>query len=558
MKLWVCSDALVMPCSTEMQEAGLRLSLLDRLVVHRVELDAVDLLAGEERSLARIRDLDLLQHLANDHLDVLVVDLHALQTVDLLDFIHQELEALREERFSDHETRAVAIRSAMTGLKCDAVASALPGQRTFLRMLSMPATAAKQLSSVLSFEVESTLPFELDDAVMDHRLLRRIEGVDAADQLPIMAGVAYTEEVRDHIGLVLRGTGHEPQRVGIGPLPITNLGQVIPELQRDMVAVLDLDDHHADLVILRQGEPRFSRCLSRGVSGLPADAAVIARELRQSIGAWRMQGGPKVEALYVIGAGRETPGLQGFVDAQLNVPIVDLPRPSLEGMTPDMLDRMPRFAKAISLALSLSRRATDLNLRQGPLEAQQSFQFVRDKTPLLAGLAAAIFVSFGFSVFAEMQALDSERESLQRQLEVATQAHFGEKTTDPKVANELLEAAITGKTADPLPKIDAFDVMVVVSEKIPKEIVHDISLYEYNRGDVTIEGVVPDIKDADVIKDNLAEHECFKELKKGKTRQLKGQDKYKYTLEFKANCKAESSDKKKKKKKDDKKEEDKK
>ncbi len=34
-------------------------------------------------------DLDLLQHLANDHLDVLVVDAHALEAIDLLDLVDE-------------------------------------------------------------------------------------------------------------------------------------------------------------------------------------------------------------------------------------------------------------------------------------------------------------------------------------------------------------------------------------------------------------------------------------------------------------------------------------
>src|SRR3712207_7921804 len=36
----------------------------------------------QQRGIAAVGDLDLLQHLANDHLDVLVVDLHALQSID--------------------------------------------------------------------------------------------------------------------------------------------------------------------------------------------------------------------------------------------------------------------------------------------------------------------------------------------------------------------------------------------------------------------------------------------------------------------------------------------
>ena len=44
--------------------------------------------AADEKA-AAIFDLELLQHLADDHLDMLVVYLHALETIDLLDFIDQ-------------------------------------------------------------------------------------------------------------------------------------------------------------------------------------------------------------------------------------------------------------------------------------------------------------------------------------------------------------------------------------------------------------------------------------------------------------------------------------
>ena len=37
--------------------------------------------------IARIGDLDTAQHLTNNHFNVLVVDLHTLQTVNVLDFV---------------------------------------------------------------------------------------------------------------------------------------------------------------------------------------------------------------------------------------------------------------------------------------------------------------------------------------------------------------------------------------------------------------------------------------------------------------------------------------
>ncbi len=52
-------------------------------------LFTVDLFAGQQRGVAAIGDFNLLQHLTNDRLDVLVVDLHALKTVDFLDFVDE-------------------------------------------------------------------------------------------------------------------------------------------------------------------------------------------------------------------------------------------------------------------------------------------------------------------------------------------------------------------------------------------------------------------------------------------------------------------------------------
>src|SRR5690606_79439 len=49
----------------------------------------VYILARQEVRISRIDDLNLLHHLTNDSLDVLVVDLHTLQAVYFLDFVHQ-------------------------------------------------------------------------------------------------------------------------------------------------------------------------------------------------------------------------------------------------------------------------------------------------------------------------------------------------------------------------------------------------------------------------------------------------------------------------------------
>ena len=44
---------------------------------------------GEIFRLARIRDLDLLQHLPDDDLNVLVIDIHALKSINFLNLVHE-------------------------------------------------------------------------------------------------------------------------------------------------------------------------------------------------------------------------------------------------------------------------------------------------------------------------------------------------------------------------------------------------------------------------------------------------------------------------------------
>src|ERR1700754_1113530 len=52
------------------------------------EFELIDRIFFEESCITRIDDRQLTHHLANDHLDMLVIDLHTLKTINFLDLIH--------------------------------------------------------------------------------------------------------------------------------------------------------------------------------------------------------------------------------------------------------------------------------------------------------------------------------------------------------------------------------------------------------------------------------------------------------------------------------------
>ncbi|MEJ7733604.1 MAG: pilus assembly protein PilM [Polyangiaceae bacterium] len=456
------------------------------------------------------------------------------------------LEALGEADVASAGSEVEAVRQAVAALKPDGAAIALSGERSYYRRLDLPAAAQKEIDSVLAFELEATVPFEMDDAVFDYRVLKRRPGETT---IPIFAALAQADDVRARIALVREALGIEPERVGTGALPLTNLAAVIPELERPFkaetggakpgpVAILDLGDQSSDIAILLDGEPVFARTLSRGTAGLPESAAALARELRQTLAAWRAVGGDPLAGMYLVGGGASAHGAEPYLSTELGVTILPLLPPKLEGMTPEQAAMLPRFAKALGLALGLAGRARGLNLRRGALEAERSYPFLREKVPLLAGLGAVLAVSFGFSLIAELRALDAERAGLEAELAAATREVMGEETTDKDRARELLDSGPGAADEDPMPRVDGFDVMVQLSRAVPRDVVHDVLDFDLARGHVNIQGVVPTKRDADDIAEKMKEHRCFKDVKVPNTTPYGSAEsgKQKYTLSFDIKC----------------------
>lgn len=445
-----------------------------------------------------------------------------------------------------------AIRAAVGTHKADGIAIAISGERTYYRTVDLPASALKEIDNVLPFELEAQLPFEMTEAVFDYRIDKRPIG---AETIPIFAAIARTGDVRERIHVVKEALGHEPERVGTGALPLSNLVSLMPDIERPFgkdappgeaippVAILDLGETSSDVVILRDGEPVFARTLSRGTNGLPGSAPAISRELRQTFAAWRAGGGSALAGMYLVGGGSVAQGAEAYLSTELGISILPLPRPNLDGVTAEQETMLPRFAKAIGLAMGLIGKPRGLNLRKGALEAARSYPFLREKIPLLVGLGSVVVLSFAFNLMAEHSSLSAEREMLLSQVETATGEVFGEEIKDVDKARELLDKRATADE-DPLPRADAFDVLVKFSEVIPKDVVHDVIEFDLNRGHVTIQGTVPSIPDAQAIADKMKEAKCFKDVKISRTAQFTG-NKQKYVLEFDVKCEEKKPAKKK-------------
>ncbi len=414
----------------------------------------------------------------------------------------------------------------------DAVATAIDGARAAIHRLLLPATAQKQLNEVLAYELGAQVPFDLETAVFDWRLLGRTE-----DQLSIVAAVARLEDVRARIDLVKGANAQEPERVGIGALVLGSLVPFVPALAEGTVAIVELGAKACDVLVLEGGEAVFARTLSRGTEGLPATAPRLARDIRVSFAAHRAQGGAAPTRVFLCGGGAFVTGAEGFLSGELEIPVQLLPQPALDmGPLAGAPNELPRYAKATALALTLAGRGNGLNLRRGPLAFERGFAWVRERIPVLAGLASVLLVSFFFSGWARIYEAHKERDSLQAALGAVTKEVLGTEATSAQDAQDLLtkEAALSDE--DPMPHADGFDVMVRLSQAVPSSIKHDVEELDLQKGHVVVRGVAGSIPEAQAIASALADDPCTSNAKIKSTTQMVGTDRQKYLLEFDLKC----------------------
>jgi general secretion pathway protein L len=438
--------------------------------------------------------------------------------------------------------RAIQAAAAPLLVGTDGLAVAIDGDQCFIQRVTVPATAQKRLEEVLPFEIEAQVPVDIDELVYDHRAFRREK---SSDPVVVMTAAARIDAVRARIELVNSALARQPDRVGCGPLVLANLASVVGGLRGPgPFALVDLGAQRTEVTVLAQGEAVFVRTVSQGVAGLPATAAALASELRQTFLAAAVAVGADLQAAYLVGGGANATGAAEYLAYEVGVPITPLPAFEIEDVSEDNAAKLPRFAKAVALALGVSGRARDLDLRRGPLEFQRGFGFLKEKLPVLSGLVAAIVISFVFSNWAQMRALDREHEVLIAQLSATSKEVLGEEASDAETAGEALTRAQAVDEADPMPTVDAFDIIVELSKVIPMTMVSDIEEFDMQRGHVKVSGVVGSTSDAQSIATEVGKHPCVKDAKIAKITQQVNSERQKYVLELDVRCGDDATKKK--------------
>lgn len=414
----------------------------------------------------------------------------------------------------------------------DRIVAALDGEAASLRLLDLPVGVEKKIAEVLPGELETVLPFDIDEAVVDFQIVGR-----DATTLQLMTVAAPRDNVASRLRQ-LQDVGADPRELAVGAAVFDGLGGLIGEsLEGRTVLVIDVGPHATDFAVLTNGRCTFARTVSGGMDLVESGKrGLLGSALQRTLASYRAQRGEDPSLILLSGETAPMESARQWLTEQLGIECGTVPLPSAPGADEDTL---PKFAKAAALASRAITRGKQLDLRQGEFASKAAAGQLRQHVRLIAVCVAAVLLSFIVSLGARYRVARTEHDQLMQRLAEVSQDLLDEEVKSALHARELLTAG--PRIDDPLPRFDAYDVLEAISESIPVEIQHDTRrmLIEIDddgeRGRFEIQGTVGSIAERDTLVESLQAHRCFSDVDKGSISTAVG-DRKDYKVAVKVEC----------------------
>jgi general secretion pathway protein L len=299
-------------------------------------------------------------------------------------------------------------------LKGNTCIASIGGGNISCRNLVMPFKDPKKIKQTLPFELETLIPFPVDDIVIDFNIINN------ADQSEIIALYAKKTEISEYLE-ILKPSGISPEIIDIRPAPVAlwllsrdetpGSGFVIDIGLKQITMVLFNDRR----IALIRNMPLGDGCVS--ISDLK-DISSISKErvkavlgsmqtcIKNTLRSFSMQSGTdfKPEKTFLTGIGALYPGIVELMAEEPGIPVekINITRDAgirmdynIEtGWNPALMDG------ALSLVLRDAKKGYGFNLLKGDFEVKKGFlKTIKDLQRIgIAVLGILIFLMMDFGV----------------------------------------------------------------------------------------------------------------------------------------------------------------
>lgn len=411
----------------------------------------------------------------------------------------------------------------------------LPADKAIYRSIQIPFKDDKKIRQVLPFELEPTLPWSIEELVIDYQRSPN------PDQNGLLA-VALNRNVLQSVLDALTRTGMGPQLVVPGGFPLV-VGLIAWEEQfPEQALILDVDTEMTTLFAVLSGQIALVRSLSIRIDNMSA-METLALKIRQTLTAFSenkaMAYAPA--KVYISGpAVKNQATVENLADAlELDAEALDLrqrlPRvessANLDNWHPGLMDN------ALALAMLEAEGQACPNFHRSSSQLRNYWTTYRSYIMGPAILAAVVLIIGLAGALIDSHMLQKRVNEINDQIEAVYRETFPgvKKITDPllemqgkikEIKKNALELNQGGT------QVRNIDILYEISRQVPKEIDVVFSRMVVGADGVTISGETAAFNVVDDIKGRLEKSDLFKQVTIASANMDKAGDKVQFRLKI--------------------------
>ena len=398
----------------------------------------------------------------------------------------------------------------------DCVVSIPAGLFTF-RNLQVPFNNSKKIRMVLPFELEPTLPYAVDDLVVDFHPLN---GSPDGEKTELIAAAIEKNRLTPYIE-ALASIEVDPEKLTLSGLPTALCLAQQADLEEDQLFI-EIDETSGTLFMLAGDGLQLIRSFPLPPAG-PSKAKMLSAQIQQTLSAFQESSELNLQPLEVVasGIGLDEANMAADISKALNIPVKAASMADRLGIPVESYTGNPwipaQMDNALALALMEVEGFEALNFHKGQFAAQKFLS--KHKSPLIKTgiLAAAVLALMFFNVLMQTYTVNKQVRGIERQMTQIFKATFPEVKTIrypyPEMQARMRETKKNAAfQAEAGPHIRSIDILNSISEKIPDNIKVDFTRLVIQPENVVISGTTDTFNSVDDIKSRLEQIQYFKKV----------------------------------------------
>ena len=396
--------------------------------------------------------------------------------------------------------------------------ASFPADQISYRNIQVPFKEHKKINKILPYEIEPTLPFPVDDLIID---FQPIELPNNTNHTDLIAAAVEKFKLQSYLE-ALAAFDIEPEIVTVGGYPAAICLADLVDISENWLFV-DIDSNKGTLFAILSGGICLIRSFPIRSDARSSKIKSICTNVQRTISAFKEIIGLdfRTGGVFIAGCGLDDLGFDQDMSHILGVPVkrADLLRdtdvakyhaPS-QSWVPFLMDN------ALSLALMEVKGFDGLNFRKGPFAAKKFWE-EHKKSLIKTGVLIALVLALAyFNVVLDSYFMGRKLASLNSKITNVFTSTFPEvkKIVDPfqqmkiKVQEAKKNALLPGEIDK---HIYTIDILNNISKLIPKETDVNLTRLVIGSEGVMISGDTDTFNSVDSIKGRLEQADLFKKI----------------------------------------------